>query len=104
MIQDTISEAVRNDYLILAFGSRLILKHSHEKHLNTFVSQKMRELARLLVCLRSMYPGFITHLSDAFLPNIFQRMVNAVNSLTEFNPENGLYKIPSLAKKTGAFH
>ena len=48
MQHDDVSIVVKNDPLILNYGSRLYDKVGHDKHTHNYVSQKMRELGRLL--------------------------------------------------------
>ena len=41
---DEFTSAAKNDCLILAHGSKLYIKHGHEKHLQVqYLSQKIRE-------------------------------------------------------------
>lgn len=52
MAPDEISMIVKADPLIRAFGSRYLKCHK-EKHLVTVVSNKMRELGRLLMAMQN---------------------------------------------------
>jgi len=49
MATDEVTILVRNDPLIIQFGERLYQKHGQKEHIYVFVSQKMREVARLLI-------------------------------------------------------
>ena len=70
MVLDDVTLVVRNESLILAMGEKLYQKHGHLEHMNTYISQKMRELARLLIRARSLNPD-IQSLSDIIVPSKF---------------------------------
>jgi len=52
MKEDSITVAVQSDELILIFCNRLYEEQGHETHKHHYISQKMRELGRLLLELR----------------------------------------------------
>jgi hypothetical protein len=60
----------------------------------------MKELARLVVCARSM-DKTITWLSDCLHPVKFETALAAVRQTCGFCPDTNTYNIPSLALKLG---
>lgn len=94
--QDTIMETVRTDKVILTFGAALLSKVGLKK--TTYVSQRMREIARLLIELRRCEKS---NLSFFINPSKFDSIVQAMRSLCSYQlPRNGdpaTIGIPSLA-------
>ncbi|XP_068694511.1 uncharacterized protein [Montipora foliosa] len=101
MKSDQISLIARNDWLIKEIGVLLIEKHGEKQ--NNFVSQKMRELARLLLQLRKTSVNADANLSDFIKPQEFDVVVSAVKALSKFQFDDGVHQVatPSLALKIG---
>ncbi|XP_068712639.1 uncharacterized protein [Montipora foliosa] len=101
MKSDQISLIARNDWLIKEIGVLLIEKHGEKQ--NNFVSQKMRELARLLLQLRKTSFNADANLSDFIKPQEFDVVVSAVKALSKFQFDDGVHQVatPSLALKIG---
>lgn len=57
MVNDDVYNVIRNDTLIMAYGQHLYKKHGHEKHLHQYVSQKLREIGRFLLCAKEVNPS-----------------------------------------------
>lgn len=100
MNEDKVSDCIRNDQLILKYGEK-ILKVGKEQHNRHFISQKMRELGRLLIKVREIQNCSLT-LADIIKPSQFLGNVSAVKSLAGYDEENECYSTPSLALKIGA--
>ena len=93
--------AVKNDSLILAYGSKLYTKHGHEKHLKVqYLSQKIRELARFLTCVCQI-DTTIQKLSDCIQANKFLMVVAVIRKLCGFDEHSHKYENPHLAMKIG---
>lgn len=101
MKSDEVTLVARNDWLIKELGVLLIEKHGDKQ--NHFVSQKMRELARLLLQLRTTSASLDAQLSDFIKPGEFDVVVSGVKALSKFNSEDGVQHvaIPSLSLKIG---
>nr|XP_022290881.1 uncharacterized protein LOC111102433 isoform X2 [Crassostrea virginica] len=100
MSSDEISIAARNDPIIVRVGEKLHQKHGHLNHLYTYVSQKMRELGRLLISLRETDKD-INSLDDAIHPMKFPAVVRCTKFLCGFKENSNSYSNPSLALKLG---
>jgi hypothetical protein len=96
MKNDCISKIVQKDPLIKAFGSMMIAKDGQ------LISQKMRELGRLVEGLMSVEKSKNVQLSDFIKPEKFDTVVTAVH-IAGFNSQNDQLKvsISSLALKVG---
>lgn len=97
---DDVSFAARRDNVIVKFGERMFAKLGNEKHHISHVSQKMRELGRLLLKVRETDPDIVS-LQECIHPKQFDVVLEAVRSLAGFDPHTGRYKTPSLAIKLG---
>jgi len=99
MRNDNISSTAKSDQLILKFGSRELEKVGIDQ--SQHVSQRMRQLARLLNTLRQVATPCLC-LSDYLDTTWFDHVVDAVKVLCNFNSEvREQVQIPSLALKLG---
>ncbi|XP_033119949.1 uncharacterized protein LOC117119256, partial [Anneissia japonica] len=96
---DSISAGVRKDDDILAYGSKMIKNHP-EEHQALLVSQKMRDLAKLVLAVSVADPS-ITRIRDCINPNKFDTVVAAVKSVAQYSEETNSYKVPSYARNIG---
>ncbi|XP_071828763.1 uncharacterized protein [Apostichopus japonicus] len=100
MTYDSISFAARHDHIIVQYGERMFAKLGHERHQVGYISQKMRELARLLLKIKETKPD-VKSLYDCISPKQFDTVLEAVRNLAGLDPQTGKYKTPSLALKLG---
>ena len=103
MTSDQVSLVAKNDSIILTFGS-IVAQNCTAAQYN-YVSQRMRQLARLLVELRDQTQTFNADLSSFLKPDIFETVVAAVLKVCEYKQcsktEPAKLKVPSLALKVG---
>ena len=101
MKSDEISAIARNDELIRDVGVMLLEKHGEKQ--NNLVSQKMRELARLVMQLRETEFRPDARLSDFIKPDKFDVVVSAVKNVSKFHFQEGVQNVatPSLSLKLG---
>jgi len=99
MKYDDISFTDQNDKLICAFGARL-LKNHRERHLKTYVSQRMRQISKLLLILRTLVPP-LKNLENFLVPKYFKTIVTAAKKLSGYNEIENSYIHPSIALKLG---
>ncbi|XP_070408956.1 uncharacterized protein [Nothobranchius furzeri] len=99
MNQDDVASVVRNDLTIIQFAQSLYNKHGKDPTKYEYIRQKLREVGRLLLCLRTEFS--IHNLEDAVKPANFQKVVQAIKTVAGFNEETCSYQIPSLALKLG---
>ncbi|XP_065051974.1 uncharacterized protein LOC135681426 isoform X6 [Rhopilema esculentum] len=104
MRQDPVSFEAKRDDLILKFGHSLFEKGGSAKA--TYITQKMRSLARLLMEVREVTNNGSADLSDFITPTHFDDIVLATRNLCSHtaNPQNdhlSSFEKPSLALKLG---
>ena len=104
MRQDPVSFEAKRDDLILKFGHSLFEKGGSAKA--TYITQKMRSLARLLMEVREVTNNGGAVLSDFITPTHFDDIVLATRNLCSHtaNPQNdhlSSFERPSLALKLG---
>ncbi|XP_032438018.1 uncharacterized protein LOC116732140 [Xiphophorus hellerii] len=99
MKQDDVATVVRNDLTIIQFAQSLYNRHGQDPTKYEYIRQKLREIGRLLICLRSEFS--IHNLEEAVKPANFQRVVQAVKIVCGFDEEKHSYQTPSLALKLG---
>ena len=103
MRNDDITEVVTADTLIMDYGSSLCEKLGTAKAHD--ISQRMRQLARLLTELRTLPASRLPRcsLEEYLRPERFDDVVAAVKSLCSFEDKSGesRFGIPSLALKLG---
>lgn len=101
MKKDEVTLIAKNDWLIMEIGLFLVEKHGQNQH--HLISQKMRELSRFLIELRSsdLHPN--DQLSDFIKPAKFDVVVTAVKNLSKFQFQDGAQRVatPSLSLKIG---
>lgn len=98
MRPDDISHAAKTDPLICLFGESYIGKHKR-KQMNTVVSNKLRELARLKLAL--VQSSTIRNLMDVLKPECYEHIVAAAKIVSGYDAEKKTYKASSLAPHYG---
>ncbi|KAJ8927335.1 hypothetical protein NQ314_020212 [Rhamnusium bicolor] len=98
MRADKISEAAMNDLLICSYAEGLLGKHKRTQ-IKTVISNKMRELGRLLLQLKETTN--VQRLIDVLKPEFFDTIVAATKVISGYNPNNKTYKSASLALHMG---
>jgi hypothetical protein len=103
MHNDDVGTAAKNDSLILLFGG--VLADKMNRHSTAHVSQKMREISRLLIQLRKSTNLQNANLATFVSPAHFPSVLEAVRIECNFNPTSAVnlagFKLPSLALKLG---
>lgn len=100
MTRDEVFIAVKNDATIIQLGERILGSVDDETHLFQYVSQKMREVGRLLLTVRANHPE-LTSMKDCINPIHFDKIISAVQSVAGYDVNTNAYKTPSLALKLG---
>ncbi|KAJ8966985.1 hypothetical protein NQ314_003173 [Rhamnusium bicolor] len=98
MRADKISEAAMSDLLICSYAEGLLGKHKRTQ-IKTVISNKMRELGRLLLQLKETTN--VQRLIDVLKPEFFDTIVAATKVISGYNPNNKTYKSASLALHMG---
>lgn len=100
MRRDNVSIICKNDELILTLGQRLYSSLDKESHNVQYISQKMREMGRLLQAIKADNPSVET-LQECIQPCFFDKVVKAVRICAGYDTSTQKYSTPSLALKLG---
>ncbi|XP_038063415.1 uncharacterized protein LOC119734131 [Patiria miniata] len=98
MEHDQISLIARNDSLILKLCEHYAAAAGHTNNSNHYVSQKMREAARLLNTARTLDDN-ICIAKDLVNPRNFDTVVEATLKCSNFDDSTFEFSTPSLARK-----
>lgn len=100
MNQDETTFIARNDPVICKLGGKLYQKHGHLPHMHMVISQKIRELGRLLEVIRTKDESLVS-LEECLSPEHFPIIVKSVRELCGLSESKNQFAIPSLALKLG---
>ncbi|XP_049324186.1 uncharacterized protein LOC125784483 [Astyanax mexicanus] len=98
MQKDAVSFTVRNDALICKYGN--VLLNRGKNNATGYISQKMRELGRLVVAAKEIDKS-IKNLEDLCHVSKFQVLLKAVKRISQFSPSKNAYRKASTAVKIG---
>ncbi|KAM9707776.1 uncharacterized protein ACNS7B_000282 isoform 5-T5 [Menidia menidia] len=99
MKDDEVSGAVRSDFYILQLAQSFFNKHGQDPSKHEYIRQKIREVGRLLIILRSEFSVY--NIEDAVRPSNFHILIQAVKRVSGFDEGSHSFKTPSLALKLG---
>ncbi|XP_065936953.1 uncharacterized protein [Magallana gigas] len=99
MRDDEVKVIIQSDPRILDYGRRLFEKHGHEPHKTQYISQKLREVGRLLFACKLSKD--IQCLDEALLSKNWDILIQNVRTIAGFDEESHTYTSPSLALKIG---
>ncbi|KAJ8957434.1 hypothetical protein NQ318_004914 [Aromia moschata] len=91
---DEVSKTVIGDILICSYGESQLNRHKRVQ-LATMVSNKLRELGRLVIVLKEMTG--LQRLLDVLKPEFFDNLVTATKVVSGYDNSNKSFKAPSLA-------
>nr|CAI5844989.1 unnamed protein product [Callosobruchus analis] len=94
ILNKTRVEVCIEDTLICSYGESQLKRHKRVQ-LTTMVSNKMREMGRLLIVLRQSVG--IKSLFEALKPELFDNILTATKITSGYNKETKNFKAPSLA-------
>lgn len=100
MIDDKITTLVKADELIIKFGERCFEKLGHHQHQQNYISQRMRELGRLLLSMKAVDPTRRS-LEQCLFPENWELLLKAIKDVAGYDDATKSYKIPSLPLKLG---
>lgn len=100
MKDDEIKSALLKDELILRYGNSLCEAKSSIKHHRTYISNKLRDLGRLLIAASKRNLNVIS-VYDLMKNTNWDLLIESVKCVAGFNIENNHFDKPDLAKKLG---
>ena len=96
---DEISTTCKVDATIIKFGNKLCSKHANNDDQTKYISNKLRELGRLAIKMKSL--DEVSCLSEVINPALFPKVVNAVLEMCGWDSVKKKVKTPSLGIKLG---
>lgn len=97
---DEVSFVAKKDLLIMHYGETYLKSQKRERR-EYSCSNKLRELARLLLTYRGIVSDNSISFKDLIHPKNFDNVVSATRQLCGYDPTNKTYRTPSLAMHTG---
>eukprot|EP00105_Crassostrea_gigas_P014934 XP_011431779.1 PREDICTED: uncharacterized protein LOC105331337 [Crassostrea gigas] len=98
MRDDKVKSVVMTDRRIIDLGVRMFQKHGHEEHKYLYISQKIRELGRLLLFCKKRS---INCVDDLLKTSNWDILIESIKSVCGFLDTKRSYTAPSLAIKLG---
>ncbi|KAF5271122.1 hypothetical protein FQR65_LT17728 [Abscondita terminalis] len=100
MRADEIAFVAKSDALICHFGEQYLKKHSRQQ-MATVCSNKMRELARLLIEFRIVKNDKSIRLCDLLDPTLFDLVIECAKKIGGYDATTKTYRAPSLSSHIG---
>ena len=101
MKRDAVALVVKNDSLIIEVAKREYLKLGHDVGQHGYIRNKLRELGRLVIQLRTNTRQPNASLELFVHPHHLNDIVKAVHDVAGFSEDKQLYQVPSLALNIG---
>lgn len=96
---DDISAVAKNDPLICLYGETLLAKHKRQQ-IATFISSRIREIARMLMTIKSMNSD-VNGMFDALRLEMFRTFIVAAKIVSGYDENDKSFRAPSLALHMG---
>ncbi|KAI4463225.1 hypothetical protein MML48_4g00006583 [Holotrichia oblita] len=97
---DEVSFVAKTDLLIAHFGETFLKKHKRERMIYA-CSNRMRELARLLISYRNLTNNAEISFKDLLHPKNFDIVLSAARNVVGYDPLKKTFKSPRLAMHIG---
>lgn len=95
MREDSITQIIRYDELLIAYGNKMCQKYRLQ-HQHDMIRARLRLLGRFLIALRDI-DNSIVDFTSIYDPTKYEQCIKAVNILAQFDETTWIYKIPSIA-------
>lgn len=99
MREDTITQLIRYDELLIAYGNKMCMKYRLQ-HQHDMIRARLRLLGRFLAVIREI-DNTVEDFTSIYEPTRYDLCVKAVNNLAQFDETTWTYKIPSIASSLG---
>lgn len=96
---DEIAKVIRYDRAIILYGNSMCKSQIHQ-HQKTYIRGHLRLLGRLVLALRNRNSKINT-LADAYAPQLYRTVIEAINDVAEFDYKTNMYKHPTNASTLG---
>lgn len=100
MAVDDITLLVRQDVTLCSYGEHFINNAGYLNQSKHYISQKLRELGRLLKAVKQICPD-VKSSKDLIDPKRFDDVIRGVKIVCGYNETTQEFSMPSLARKLG---
>ncbi|XP_036144299.1 uncharacterized protein LOC118646112 [Monomorium pharaonis] len=97
--EDEVTKTIRYDRAIILYGNSMCKTQIHQ-HQNTYIRGHLRLLGRLVLALRNRNSAINT-LADAYAPQFYRTVIEAINNVAELDYKTNMYKHPTNASTLG---
>jgi len=99
MREDSITQLIRFDELVIAYGNKMCMKYRLQ-HQHDMIRARLRLLGRFLATMKEI-DNIVGDFTSIYDPQKYDLCVKAVNNLAQFDETTWTYKIPSIASSLG---
>ncbi|XP_029178244.1 putative uncharacterized protein DDB_G0282133 isoform X2 [Nylanderia fulva] len=97
--EDTITQLIRYDELLIAYGNKMCLKYRLQ-HQHDMIRARLRLLGRFLATMKEI-DNTVVDFTSIYNPKRYDYCVKAVNNLAQFDETTWTYKVSSVASSLG---
>jgi len=94
MREDSITQLIRYDELLIAYGNKMCLKYRLQ-HQHDMIRARLRLLGRFLAAVKKI-DNTVIDFTSIYNPERYDCCVKAVNNLAQFDEATWTYKVPSI--------
>ncbi|XP_077255321.1 uncharacterized protein LOC143893626 isoform X5 [Temnothorax americanus] len=102
MREDNITQIIRYDELLIAYGNKLCQNKYRPQHQHDMIRARLRLLGRFLIVLRDI-DNSVVDFTSIYDPIKYEQCIKVVNELAQFDETTGTYKILSVASSLGRY-
>lgn len=96
---DEFVEIIRNDYLAILYGNKLVAKYRARHHYK-MIKSNLRYIGRFLTEMRKLSES-ISDLSSCLEPAQYDNVVTSIKTVAKFDDEGGYFNAPTTASTLG---
>lgn len=96
---DEAIQIIRNDYLAILYGNKLVTKYRAQHHYK-MIKANLRYIGRFLLEMRRISCS-ITDFASCFDPSEYDNVVTSIKAVAKFDEEGGYFNAPTTASTLG---
>ncbi|KRT83964.1 hypothetical protein AMK59_170 [Oryctes borbonicus] len=100
LVVDNVSEAIKNDELLILFGNHLTRKHHTPNIRKGYIRQNLRIVGKLFLAMKNLNES-IQGFSQIYNPEYCNSVLKALLNVAGYNLEKKTFKLPEIARKLG---
>ncbi|GJQ78787.1 hypothetical protein Trydic_g2818 [Trypoxylus dichotomus] len=100
LVDDNVSEAIKNDELLILFGNHLTRKHHTSNIGKGYIRQNLRIVGKFFLAMKNLNQS-IEEFSSIYNPKYCDAVSKALIHVAGYNLETKTFKLPEIARKLG---